>query len=256
MSPNFLCWQKPLPPISSTDEERQLRLALALSKEEHEKVPVPRSPGRSSLLALGLLSGAPEPKTPPCSGACFTFCALGCLLSALPAGSAPGQPSARVLALLGMRWQLRCWVCLLRRCWLQGCSAHGPRPLSLQEVRAWQGENSLLQRAVEETAPGKEEEEEEDKMKKSQVQHWGPGWSHSQRWAPGLPSPLYSLSVRSPLSWSWRIYSGRRQPPAARRLPTRGICQVGATRGLPKLGTVAETSPLPSGPPQSPRAQQ
>ncbi|XP_075296956.1 epsin-3 isoform X3 [Opisthocomus hoazin] len=65
--------KKPLPPISSTDEERQLRLALALSKEEHEK-----------------------------------------------------------------------------------------------EVRAWQGENSLLQRAVEETAPGKEEEEEEDKMKKSQ----------------------------------------------------------------------------------------
>ncbi|XP_075296955.1 epsin-3 isoform X2 [Opisthocomus hoazin] len=37
-----------------------------------------------------------------------------------------------------------------------------------KEVRAWQGENSLLQRAVEETAPGKEEEEEEDKMKKSQ----------------------------------------------------------------------------------------
>ncbi|XP_030361947.1 epsin-3 isoform X3 [Strigops habroptila] len=64
--------KKPLP-ISSTDEERQLQLALALSKEEHEK-----------------------------------------------------------------------------------------------EVRAWQGENSLLQRAVEETAQGREEEEEEDKMKKSQ----------------------------------------------------------------------------------------
>ncbi|NXD76780.1 EPN3 protein, partial [Halcyon senegalensis] len=29
--------KKPLPPISSTDEERQLQLALALSKEEHEK---------------------------------------------------------------------------------------------------------------------------------------------------------------------------------------------------------------------------
>ncbi|XP_009322077.1 PREDICTED: epsin-3 [Pygoscelis adeliae] len=71
--PNFLCWQKPLPPISGTDEERQLQLALALSKEEHEK-----------------------------------------------------------------------------------------------EVRAWQGENSLLQRAIEETAQGREEEEEEDKMKKSQ----------------------------------------------------------------------------------------
>ncbi|XP_075375241.1 epsin-3 isoform X3 [Mycteria americana] len=65
--------KKPLPPISSTDEERQLQLALALSKEEHEK-----------------------------------------------------------------------------------------------EVRAWQGENSLLQRAMEETAQGREEEEEEDKMKKSQ----------------------------------------------------------------------------------------
>ncbi|NXN38759.1 EPN3 protein, partial [Rhinoptilus africanus] len=65
--------KKPLPPISSTDEERQLQLALALSKEEHEK-----------------------------------------------------------------------------------------------EVRAWQGENSLLQRAAEETAQGREEEEEEDKMKKSQ----------------------------------------------------------------------------------------
>ncbi|KAM6317663.1 epsin-3 isoform 4-T4 [Podargus strigoides] len=65
--------KKPLPPISSTDEERQLQLALALSKEEHEK-----------------------------------------------------------------------------------------------EVRTWQGENSLLQRAVEESAQGGEEEEEEDKMKKSQ----------------------------------------------------------------------------------------
>ncbi|NXI55053.1 EPN3 protein, partial [Chloroceryle aenea] len=65
--------KKPLPPISSTDEERQLQLALALSKEEHEK-----------------------------------------------------------------------------------------------EVRAWQGENSLLQRGTEETAQGREEEQEEDKMKKSQ----------------------------------------------------------------------------------------
>ncbi|NXK95920.1 EPN3 protein, partial [Formicarius rufipectus] len=64
--------KKPLP-ISRTDEERQLQLALALSKEEHEK-----------------------------------------------------------------------------------------------EVRTWQGENSLQQRAVEETAQGREEEQEEDKMKKSQ----------------------------------------------------------------------------------------
>ncbi|NXG25094.1 EPN3 protein, partial [Grallaria varia] len=64
--------KKPLP-ISSRDEERQLQLALALSKEEHEK-----------------------------------------------------------------------------------------------EVRTWQGENSLQQRAVEETAQGREEEQEEDKMKKSQ----------------------------------------------------------------------------------------
>ncbi|XP_075025777.1 epsin-3 isoform X2 [Calonectris borealis] len=37
-----------------------------------------------------------------------------------------------------------------------------------KEVRAWQGENSLMQRAVEETVQGREEEEEEDKMKKSQ----------------------------------------------------------------------------------------
>ncbi|KAM9371161.1 epsin-3 [Phaethornis superciliosus] len=65
--------KKPLPPISSRDEERQLQLALALSKEEHEK-----------------------------------------------------------------------------------------------EVRTWQGENSLMQRAVEEPAQGREEEEEEEKMKKSQ----------------------------------------------------------------------------------------
>ncbi|NWR66289.1 EPN3 protein, partial [Bucorvus abyssinicus] len=65
--------KKPLPPISSTDEERQLQLALALSKEEHEK-----------------------------------------------------------------------------------------------EVRSWQGENSLLQKATEDTAQGREEEEEGDKMKKSQ----------------------------------------------------------------------------------------
>ncbi|NWI66488.1 EPN3 protein, partial [Todus mexicanus] len=65
--------KKPHPPISSTDEERQLQLALALSKEEHEK-----------------------------------------------------------------------------------------------EVKAWQGENSLMQRGTEEPAQGREEEEEEDKMKKSQ----------------------------------------------------------------------------------------
>ncbi|XP_049668040.1 epsin-3 isoform X2 [Accipiter gentilis] len=37
-----------------------------------------------------------------------------------------------------------------------------------KEVRTWQGENSLLQRASEETTQGKEEEEEEEKMKKSQ----------------------------------------------------------------------------------------
>ncbi|NXR11922.1 EPN3 protein, partial [Semnornis frantzii] len=64
--------KKPLPPISSTDEERQLQLALALSKEEHEK-----------------------------------------------------------------------------------------------EVRAWQGENSLMQKPMEETSQSREEEEEE-KMKKSE----------------------------------------------------------------------------------------
>uniref|UniRef100_A0A8C0FGF0 Epsin 3 n=1 Tax=Bubo bubo TaxID=30461 RepID=A0A8C0FGF0_BUBBB len=93
--------EKPLPPISSTDEERQLQLALALSKEEHEKVPVPRSPGRSSLLALGLFSGALEPETPPRSSACFAFTALGSLLSALPGGSAPEEPSARMLGLFG-----------------------------------------------------------------------------------------------------------------------------------------------------------
>ncbi|XP_066421813.1 epsin-3 isoform X2 [Molothrus aeneus] len=37
-----------------------------------------------------------------------------------------------------------------------------------KEVRTWQGENSLQQRPVEETAPGRDEEQEEDKMKKSQ----------------------------------------------------------------------------------------
>ncbi|XP_071620339.1 epsin-3 isoform X2 [Heliangelus exortis] len=37
-----------------------------------------------------------------------------------------------------------------------------------KEVRTWQGENSLMQRAVEEPAQGREEEEEEEKMKKSQ----------------------------------------------------------------------------------------
>ncbi|NXN17818.1 EPN3 protein, partial [Indicator maculatus] len=63
--------KKPLPPLSSTDEERQLQLALALSKEEHEK-----------------------------------------------------------------------------------------------EVRAWQGENSIIQKPMEETSQGREEEE--DRMKKSQ----------------------------------------------------------------------------------------
>lgn len=101
MSPNLLCWQKPLPPISSTDEERQLQLALALSKEEHEKVPVPRSPGHSSLLALGLLSGAPEPETLPGFGVCFAFTALGFLLSTLLGGSAPEEPSAWMLGLFG-----------------------------------------------------------------------------------------------------------------------------------------------------------
>ncbi|XP_025054974.1 epsin-3 isoform X3 [Alligator sinensis] len=37
-----------------------------------------------------------------------------------------------------------------------------------KEVRAWQGENSLLQKTLEETQPGVEEEEEEDKLKTSQ----------------------------------------------------------------------------------------
>lgn len=54
-------------------------------------------------------------------------------------------------------------------------------------MRAWQGENSLLQRAMEETAQGREEEEEEDKMKKSQVQHWGTGGPHSQLGLRGEP---------------------------------------------------------------------
>lgn len=98
MSRNFLCCQKPLPPLSSTDEERQLQLALALSKEEHEKVPVSCSPG-SALLALGLLSVAPEPKASPRSGARFAFAALGCLLSALPGGSALEELSAQMLGL-------------------------------------------------------------------------------------------------------------------------------------------------------------
>ncbi|XP_044839002.1 epsin-3 isoform X4 [Mauremys mutica] len=65
--------KQPLPPVTSTDEELQLQIALSLSKKEHEK-----------------------------------------------------------------------------------------------EVRACQGENSLLQRALEETHMGIEEEEEEDKLKKSQ----------------------------------------------------------------------------------------
>ncbi|KAL8163314.1 UNVERIFIED_CONTAM: hypothetical protein K2H54_017211 [Gekko kuhli] len=37
-----------------------------------------------------------------------------------------------------------------------------------KEVRAWQGENSLLQKALEESNLGAEEEDENDKMKKSQ----------------------------------------------------------------------------------------
>lgn len=51
-------------------------------------------------------------------------------------------------------------------------------PFWLQEVRACQGENSLLQRALEETHTGIKEEEEEDKMKKSQVKSfsWWSGW--------------------------------------------------------------------------------
>ncbi|XP_053157698.1 epsin-3 isoform X2 [Hemicordylus capensis] len=65
--------EKPLPPVSSTDEDLQLQIALTLSKQEHEK-----------------------------------------------------------------------------------------------EVRAWQGENSLLQRALEESHLSAEDEEEEDKTKKSQ----------------------------------------------------------------------------------------
>lgn len=44
-------------------------------------------------------------------------------------------------------------------------------------MRAWQGENSLLQKTLEETQPGVEEEEEEDKLKTSQVKSGseGPG---------------------------------------------------------------------------------
>lgn len=98
MSPNFLCWQKPLPPLSSTDEERQLQLALALSKEEHEKVSVPHGPGHSSL-ALGLLLGTLQPETPPCSGTHSAFTALAFLLRVLLVGSAPEEPSAWMLGL-------------------------------------------------------------------------------------------------------------------------------------------------------------
>lgn len=119
--------------------------------------------------------------------------------------------------------------------------------MSPQEVRTWQGENSLQQRPVEETAPARDEEQEEDKMKKSQVQHWRLS-GHTGvilQVCPRLLSPLYSLSVCSPLFWSWQIYSGRRQPPPATPLLTHGICQVRTTCRLPKFGTVAESCPLP-----------
>lgn len=122
MSPNFLCWQKPLPPISSTDEERQLQLALALSKEEHEKVPVPRSPGCSSLLALGLLSGAPGPEKPPCSGARFAFAAPGLSAERSPGGLGPrGAICSDAGTFRGCGGSSCAGSVSWRRCWLQGC---------------------------------------------------------------------------------------------------------------------------------------
>ncbi|XP_064532012.1 epsin-3 isoform X3 [Pseudopipra pipra] len=105
--------KKPLP-ISSTDEERQLQLALALSKEEHEK-----------------------------------------------------------------------------------------------EVRTWQGENSLQQRAVEETAQGREEEQEEDKMKKSQssilelADIFGPAPAPSSH-APADPWDVPDMKAKAePVASAW-----------------------------------------------------
>nr|XP_060620745.1 epsin-3 isoform X2 [Anolis sagrei ordinatus] len=127
--------EKPHPPISSTDEELQLQIALSLSKEEHEK-----------------------------------------------------------------------------------------------EVRAWQGENSLLQRALEESNLGAEEEEEEEKTKKSQssvlelADIFGPGPASSTHTSadpwdiPGGGTPR-SLEVWNhdsafsppplPLSSSWEHNSGQ-----------------------------------------------
>lgn len=62
-------------------------------------------------------------------------------------------------------------------------------------MRTWQGENSLQQRPLEETAPGRDEEQEEDKMKKSQVQHWRLGGHTGVTQDPaGLPrAPLTSF---------------------------------------------------------------
>lgn len=185
MSPHFLCWQKPLPPISSTDEERQLQLALALSKEEHEKVPEPRSPGCSSPCTWASLWGAGAPN------AASLWCLLCFHCSGLSAELSPNGPGPRGAVysdagtFRGCAGSSCAGSVSWRRCWLPGCWAHGSCPLSPQEVRTWQGENSLMQRTMEETAPSREEEEEEDKMKKSQVQHGGTGGPHSQRWTPG-----------------------------------------------------------------------
>ncbi|XP_064532011.1 epsin-3 isoform X2 [Pseudopipra pipra] len=78
-----------------------------------------------------------------------------------------------------------------------------------KEVRTWQGENSLQQRAVEETAQGREEEQEEDKMKKSQssilelADIFGPAPAPSSH-APADPWDVPDMKAKAePVASAW-----------------------------------------------------
>lgn len=143
---------------------------------------MPCSPGRSISRTWASLCLVQQPRCRQHSRARFAFPAVGLLAVRSPGGLSLEEPSAQMLGLLGdavAAPALGLSPGEGSRC--RAAGAHSPVPCSLpQEVRAWQGENSLLQRALEETAQGGEEEEEEDKMKKSQVKHHGPGWQHVQ----------------------------------------------------------------------------
>lgn len=128
-------------------------------------------------------------------------------------------------------------------------------------MRTWQGENSLLQRASEETTQGKEEEEEEEKMKKSQVQHWGPGTASLGLWGDptGLPwaslTSLFLFRLQSSILELADIF-GPAPAPSSHTSADPWDMPGGGNSQAAKDWDSGRNLSLASVPPQSPGAQQ